>query len=616
MTKFSSLLIALLVFTACQKGDSNTASTESSISSINAQTTDFDPLKRAYFGDLHVHTSWSFDAFIYNVRTTPDDAYRYGKGEAIEHVSGKKIQAKRPLDFMAVTDHAEYMGVMKKMIDPDHPLSKLQVSDSIRNTDPNVSRAAFGSIGQSLARSQPRKELIDKKLISDTWDQMVKTTNAHYEPGKFTTFHGYEWTSAPAVIAKDPYAYNLHRNVIYGSDQASTIPFSAFDSQDPEELWKWMEKEREKGIKLMAIPHNANMSDGNMYKLESFTGKPLTKAYAESRSRNEPINEVSQIKGTSMTHPALSPNDEFADFEIYAFTFSAGAPPPSKPQHSYVRQAIKNGLALEQEIGANPFQFGFIGSSDSHNASNPVEEDNFTGKIGVVDGTPKIRSANPDAVFRTRYWSAAGLACVWAEENTRESIFAAMERREVYATSGTRMQIRFFAGDYPKNLFEGSDWLSTAYSNGQPMGSHLGESKTAPQFAVWAAKDPEGANLDRIQIIKTWVDGSGEAQEKVFEVVWAGDRQLDTQDKLAAIGNTVDVEAASYTNSIGAVSLQSTWQDPEFEAGQSAAYYVRVLEIPTPRWSTHDAKALSMKTSTQVPESIQERGWSSPIWVK
>jgi len=411
------------------------------------QTAGFNENRNAYFGDLHVHTSWSFDAFIFNVRTSPDDAYNFGKGEAIAHASGKPIQMGRALDFMAVTDHAEYMGIMMQMQDTDNPLSKLEIAKMINSTDRDVSVKAYGKVGLSMATSWPYEELLDKDIIQTTWQRIVAAADRHYEPGKFTTFPAYEWTSNPSVVfAKEQYAQNLHRNVVFKGGKVSGVPFSAFNSQDPEDLWAWMDKERAKGIDLMAIPHNANISNGLMYDTKTKSGKTLTTSYAQTRSRNEPINEVVQMKGQSMTHPVLSPNDEFADYELYPFTFSSsGLPPPSQPKHSYAREALGNGLAFEKSLGMNPFKFGFIGSSDGHNGASAIEEDNFIGKLGTADATPEIRMRELP-LRPTKFFSAAGLAGVWAKENTREAIFEAMERKETFATSGPRIKLRFFAG--------------------------------------------------------------------------------------------------------------------------------------------------------------------------
>jgi len=579
--------------------------------------------KEAFFGDLHIHTSWSFDAFIYNVRTTPDDAYRFGKGASISHVSGKDIQLGRPLDFMAVADHSEYMGVMMQMRDKSNPLSKLKIAKRINSSDPSDSKRAFGEIGQGIATNQPKKSLLKKKGLTTTWQKIVEAADRHYEPGRFTTFPAYEWTSSLGVEdAKPQYARNMHRNIIYKGGKVSDVPFSSFYSQNPEDLWRWMDLQRSKGIELIAIPHNANMSDGKMYALSTFEGKPIDKEYVETRMKNEPVSEVVQIKGQSMTHPALSPNDEFANFEIYQHTLGRGEPRyQSRPEGSFVRDAFKNGLALEQSVGANPFQFGVIGSTDGHNGASNQEENNNVGKSGLQDATAEIRMGNDAATLRHRQTSVGGLAGVWAAENTREAIFSALENKEVFATSGTRIKLRFFGGwNFSDINYANSDWVTDAYASGVAMGGQLNNITSkplkSPTFLIWAVKDPEGANLDRVQVIKGWVDADGNTQEKVFDAVWSDDRVLSVDGSLASVGNTVDLSTASYTNNIGAVSLNTTWQDPEYDPIVNAFYYLRVLEIPTPRWTTYDAVALNKKLPSEVPPTIQERAWSSPIWVK
>jgi len=616
--KNSVIIFLACLIVGCSNNKKDQTSQYNPDKATVGKTEGYSEYKNAYFGDLHVHTSWSFDAFIYNVRTTPDDAYNFGKGKAIDHVSGEKIQLGRPLDFMAVTDHAEYMGIMMEMLNTESPIAKLEIADRIRNPDREVSKQAFGEIGMSIGRNEPKMDLLQKEIMEGVWKKIVAAAERHNEPGKFTTFAGYEWTSSPSdqsgVI---PFARNMHRNVIYRNSNVSTIPFSSFDSQDPEDLWRWMDAERKKGIDLFAIPHNQNMSDGLMYNLKGMTSKKaLDRTFAESRMRNEPIHEVSQIKGTSMTHPALSPNDEFADFELYPFVFvQAGTSPPSQPDGSYVRQALKRGVAMQDKLGANPFKFGFIGSSDGHNSAGPVEEDTYFGKLGNIDMNAELRIGGENDVLRRDKMSAGGLAAVWATENTRDALFEGLQSKETYATSGTRMQVRFFAGrDIEDNIFDRDDWLETIYETTVPMGSDLSlEPGEKPNFAVWAVKDAEGANLDRVQIIKLWKDANGQGQEQVFDVAWAGNRKM-INGKVPSIGSTADVESATYTNTIGEISLSAVWEDPSFDPSQDAAYYVRVLEIPTPRWSVFDAHKSGITHPEDIVKVIQERAWSSPIW--
>ena len=617
------LYIVFLLYFSCST-KSEYVEVEPLLTKLTSErTADYNEANNAYFGDFHIHTSWSFDAFIYNVRTGPDDAYRFGKGEAIPHVSGKPVQLQRPLDFMAVTDHSEYLGVMMQMKDKNNPLSQLEIAKSINDPDPTVSKKAFGKIGFSMATNWPYKELIKNDIIQTTWQKNVVAADRHYEPGKFTTFAAYEWTSSPAAYFNYPqYARNMHRNVIFKGGKVAGMPFSSFDSQNPEDLWEWMELQRTKGIEVIAIPHNANISDGRMYALTTNDGDPIDLAYTQSRMRNEPVSEVVQIKGQSMAHPALSPNDEFADFEIYQHTLGRSEPRvESQPKGSFVREAYKDGLALEAKVGGNPFKFGVIGSTDCHNGASNVEEDNNIGKSGLQDPTPEIRMGKTLANSRNRQASVAGVAGVWAKENTREAIFEAFQRKEVFATSGPRIKVRFFASwDFDTLNFTQADWALKAYELGVPMGRDLAKNpqatgnSTVPSFLIWAIKDTEGANLDRVQVVKGWLDNMGSTQEKIFDVAWSNDRKKDANGKLPAVGTTVNTSNATYTNDIGAVALQTIWKDPEFDASLSAFYYLRVLEIPTPRWTTYDAAALGVPLPTEVPPSIQERAWSSPIW--
>ena len=585
------------------------------------QTAEYNENRNVYWGDLHIHTSWSFDAFVNNVRTTPDDAYNFGKGAAIDHISGQKIQIKRPLDFMAVTDHSEYMGTFKQMLDEKNPLSQLDLAKSVTSTDPKVSRRTFMRVAFSAAMSWPFKELVDQELMKSVWQRVVEAADRHYTPGQFTTFPAYEWTAGKAnYLSSRREGQPIHRNVIFKGGKVSGVPFSGFNSKNPEKLWAWMDKERTKGVEVMAIPHNANMSNGVMY--TTFDGKPLTAAYAQSRARNEHINEVVQMKGQSMSHPILAPNDEFADFELYPYTSSLKKPRPlSQPKNSYARDALKEGLAYEQSLGTNPFKFGFIGSTDGHNSAGASDEDNYFGKVGINDPTPESRLAEKSyGTLPPKFKSAAGIAGVWAKENTREAIYEAMVRKETFATSGPRIQLRFFAGwNLEIDSLSDNDWIPTAYENGVAMGGDLkgqesGERSESPTFIIQAIKDAEGANLDRVQMVKGYLDDNGEPQENIFEVIWAGDRTIGTDGKLPTIGNTVDIPNASYSNDIGAVSFDMIWTDPDFDASQSAFYYLRVLEIPTPRWTTFDAKTLGVAPPTDVPATIQERAWSSPIW--
>ena len=567
------------------------------------------------FGDLHIHTSFSPDAFAVGNRSTPDDAYRFARGEQTMHAAGYPIKLHRPLDFAAVTDHSEYMGVMPQLADPASPLSKLPLAAMFSGDSPQAASAGLGQVLNSLNSGVPLPELVSDDIVKGVWGRIIDSANRNNQPGTFSAFVGYEWTSTIDGA-------NLHRNVIFRTSQVPDKPFSSFDSPDPERLWAYLETHRAAGIESLAVPHNQNASNGLMFGTSAFDGRPFDADYVARRLRNEPLHEIIQIKGQSEVHPQLASTDEFASFEIFPLTLKQSATPViSQPSGSYVREALKVGLELGASGIGNPYRFGFIGSSDSHNSSSPVEEDNYHGKLPLLDGTPEQRldvsPVSPAYKGLGRLFSAQGLAAVWATENTRESIFDALRRGETYATSGPRMRLRLFAGwDYPDTLLDDPAYAAAAYAGGVAMGADLPARPAgagAPRLLIHAAKDPDGANLDRVQVIKGWLGAQGRAEEKIFDVAWAGERAIDASSgKLPAVGNTVDVAAASYLNTIGSEELNVLWSDPEFDPAQSAFYYVRVLEIPTPRWSTYDA--MRIKVAPIQPEVIQERAYSSPVW--
>ncbi|WP_323844574.1 DUF3604 domain-containing protein [Microbulbifer magnicolonia] len=568
-----------------------------------------------YFGNFHVHTSYSFDAVTNGATTVPADAYRWARGEAIPAgVLGGELRINRPLDFYAVSDHAEYLGVFKKMYDPNSPASKLPIAKEITSKDTKVAFDAYARVLDSMQPGKSDPALSDPAITKPIWKEMVETADQYYEPGKLTTFPAFEWTSNPDKL-------NLHRVVVFRtSDGVPDMPYSALDSDDPRDLWKWMESARKGGATLFAIPHNGNASDGLMFPVE-LDGEPLTEEYIATRVSNEPVYEVSQIKGTSETFPSLSPNDEFADFEIWDYTLSSTkVVRPKNKKGSYARQAYLDGLSMAANGKGNPYVFGLIGDSDTHNSASAIEEDNYTGKFGM-EASPEHRLDGPipgDEVNnqRVREFSSGGLAAVWARENTREAIWDAVKRKETYATSGPRMKVRFFGGwDYNEQSLQG-EWAKGAYAAGVPMGGNLkpGSAGKKPVFLLQAMKDSTGANLDRLQIIKGWVDEQGEQHQKIFNVAVSGDRKPGADGKVAPVGNTVNVEDATYTNTIGAAQLSAVWTDEEFDPAQHAFYYARVIEIPTPRWSTYDAMRVGRKPRDDLPETIQERAWTSPIW--
>lgn len=566
------------------------------------------PLKNVYFGEEHIHTSASPDAFVVGTRGTWEDAYNYAMGKEITlSTTGEKIKKSTPYDFIGITDHAEYFGVMPSLIDPNSSLSNSELA-KLMQSDPN---AAAGQVIASLLSGEPMKEYYTPELIRSSWESYVETANKFNKPGEFTTLIAWEWTSIPN-------GRNMHRNVFF-KDGGPEIPFTAFDSQYPEDLWTYQEIQRNMGHDNIAISHNGNVSDGWMYAPYEFLGGKITARNAARQQMNEPLTEIIQTKGASETHPYLSPNDEFAGFELFTNMINVGM--PSQIRYGYYRQGLAEGMKLENELGANPYKMGVVAGADSHSAYSPNEEFNFHGSHALLDDKPKKR-LNPERNASGDVAAAvgsAGVTAIWAEENTRESLFDAMKARETYGTSGTLIRLRFFGGwDYPVNIINDADFVKKAYQRGVPMGSDLKPNESgskAPTFAVWALKDPESGNLDRIQIVKVFLNQWNRPDEKIYNVAWSDDRKMDSKTgKLPPVGNTVNIKKATYTNKIGDSQLSAVWTDPDFDPNQKAAYYVRVLEIPTPRWSTYDAVKLGVEPLKEVPATIQERAWSSPIW--
>jgi hypothetical protein len=574
------------------------------------------PLKNVYFGEQHIHSANSPDAFAIGTRGTWDDIYNYAKGKPTKlSTTGKTIQKKTPYDFVGITDHAEYYGVMPRLIDPKDPLSKSALGKELQHpTVPNSSpKAAVNQILASILESKGMPEFITPDIMKENWANFVETANKHNEPGVFTAFLSFEWTSIPN-------GENMHRNVFFRDDQGPVIPYSSFDSNKPQDLWTYQEIQRNAGHDNLSIPHNGNVSNGWMYSRDKFHGGPMDERYARRRMLNEPLTEIIQTKGSSDTHPALSPNDEFASFEIFPNMINAGT--PSQIRYGYVRQALADGMRWADELGGvNPLKYGIVSGADSHSAYSNNEEWGFNGSHGLADDTPEKRLSplpNPSGDVGTAVGSA-GATAVWAEENTRESLFDNMRNKETYGTSGPLIRLRFFGGwNFDKNLHKDDDFVKTAYANGVPMGGDLPDmpkNVKAPTFTVWALKDPDSGNLDRVQIIKVFSTRFNNPTEKIYEVALSDNRKVDPKTgKAPAVGNTVDVTKATYTNSIGDSELSATWTDPDFDPNQSAAYYVRVLEIPTPRWSTYDAVRNNLPLSEHAPATIQERAWSSPIW--
>ncbi len=581
------------------------------------------PEREAYFGETHLHTSWSVDAWLLGNRITgPGDAYKYAQGQTIKHPLGYDIKIDTPMDFMGVTDHSEYVGVTKEANTPGTYLSKLPAAQPLIVKDPN-SQADVQKVFNYLVKMMagpPVKALMSPQVAGSIWKDNVKIANENNRPGTFTAFCSYEWTSMPGNR-------NLHRNVFFRDcAKVPEMPFTSLDSSRPTELWSWMDAQRKSGNELLAISHNANVSDGWMYPVDvdQTTGRPIDAAWAAARNRNEPLVEIKQIKGQSETHPLLSPNDEFASYEIFSGILGMPAT-QGRVDHiagSFARQAYKDGLTMQDTRGYNPYKFGMAGGSDAHNSASPYRQDNFYGGHAEIDGTLDRRMAGVLAfgTIDVRLENPGGLTGVWAEENTRASIWDAMYRKETFGVSGPHIKVRFFGGwGYNNDILRAGDWVKQSYAGGVPMGADLppmpaGGKGTTPKFVVWAVKDPSSAHLDRIQVVKGWTQ-NGQSFEKVFDVVWSGDRKPDKwTGRVPAIQSTVDLDKATYTNDVGSAELKTVWTDPEFDASLHAFYYARVLEIPTPRWTLIQAVKAGLPPPDVVPLTGQERAWSSPVW--
>ncbi len=578
--------------------------------------------KRVFFGDTHLHTSYSIDGGLIGTKLGPDEAYRFARGEEVVSNTGKRVKLVRPLDFLVVSDHAEYLGIADLLSTGNPELLATDVGKEWAAAMQKGGEAAWNTavrLIDDFNKGTPRFK--NAKIERTVWERVVGIASKYNEPGEFTAFNGYEWTTTDS-------GDNLHRVVIFrdGPDRVKqVVPFSAFDSQDPERLWEYMAGyERNTGGQVLAIPHNPNVSNGAMFAV-TIKGGPMTRDYAERRARWEPLLEVTQMKGDSETHPVLSPTDEFADFERWDKSNINGVPKENTMlQYEYARSALKLGLMLEQQLGVNPFKFGMIGSTDSHTSLATTREDNYFGKLPHLEPSAKrfeevvLRStADNSPLVYSWQMGASGLVAAWATENTRESLFDAMARKEVYATTGSRLIVRVFAGwDFAPDEVERPDFAAQGYGRGVPMGGDLtnGPKGKAPTFMVRALRDADGANLDRIQIIKGWSDKDGKTHEKVYDVALSDGRDVGWTGKTPTVGSTVDVANATYTNSIGDALLMAHWKDPDFDPKQRAFYYVRVIEIPTPRWTAYDAKRFGIKMPKEVRMTVQDRAYTSPIW--
>jgi hypothetical protein len=584
--------------------------------------------QHVFWGDTHLHTAYSTDAGMIGNRLGPEEAYRFARGEIVVSASGVRARLQRPLDFLVIADHAENLGLASMIAERNADLLATEFGRKISSL---VYAGQYGDAytlwGEAMStRSDPLQG--EDAMTRSMWGRLTSAAEAFNEPGRFTALIGFEWTSSPD-------GNNLHRNVVFrdGKDKADrVIPFSNYDSVDPEDLWAWMQAYEEKtGGRLLAIPHNGNLSNGLMFNDVTLTGRKLNREYAEQRSRWEPVYEVTQMKGDGEAHPFMSPNDEFSDYGTWdKGSFGPEPKTPNMLPREYAREALKRGLKYQERLGANPFKFGLIGSTDSHTSLATIEENNYFGKA-----TPAEPSADPgrfqekitgylqapdgpDITIRHYRTLASGLAAVWATDNTRGALWDALRRKEVYATTGTRMMVRVFAGwDFQADEVQRPDFASAGYLRGVPMGGdlHAAPVGKAPTFMIRALRDVDGANLDRVQIVKGWLDGKGALHEQVYDVACSDDRKISDEQRCEkAVGNTVDVPTATYTNSIGDALFLAFWKDPDFDPNQRAFYYVRVLEIPTPRWTTYDAAFFGVSLPEGIEPTHQERAYTSPIW--
>ena len=595
--------------------------------------------RRPYFGELHLHTTLSFDAWTFGTKISPDQAYRFARGETVMVPAAQirkeqsiatttDVPARRawPLDFTAVTDHSEYLGAVAQLDVPGSAFSKSALGVQLKGGG----MAAFFNAAAAIVEGQNNAATPDLRAAAaaaDGWNVVMKAANANYRPGKFTTFVAYEWTSSPNN------GIHMHRNVIFNADHAPA-PFTAVDSNKPEDLWKYLESVRRQGIDVLAIPHNSNLSDGRDFDWNMSDGRPIDAGYALERALNEPLVEISQTKGTSETAPELSPNDEFANFEIFDHIYKGET--KGTRHGGYVREAYGRGLVIQSQVGVNPFKLGVVGASDIHNGLSTSDESAYASGFGGIDprtmlprgdaaraaldmtGQSKIVRPNGARENDPLQYGSAAITGVWAEENTRNAIFAALKRKETFATSGTRIRVRMFGGwTFGPRTLQRPGWVADAYAKGVPMGGDLpvmtGDAK-APELVVQAMKDPDGANLDRIQVVKVWLEGK-DFKEQVFDVALSGGRKADPRTgRSPAVGDTVNLKTGAYANTIGAAQLSAVWRDPSFDPRTTAVYYARVLEIPTPRWSTLLAIKNHLPIPARAPATIQERAWTSPIW--
>ena len=627
VTGFSALLMAALYVPSGLAQDA--MPTREQLSRVHG-TKEFSPYAgrsfptKVLFGDTHLHTAISVDAGTMN-SVGQEDAYRFARGEEVMSTGGLRAKLSRPLDYLVISDHAEMYGLMPKLLAGDPGiLATEQGARWYKELKSGDRDRIFNSAMEIVASLQrPEPPFKNDQVVRDAWREYTALADRYNEPGHFSAIIGYEYTTRGG--------FNLHRNVLFRGDAAEanqTAPFSQFDSQNPEDLWRELEAFEEKsGGDVLAIPHNGNLSNGLMFSDKTNAGKPLTRELAELRARIEPVAEVTQIKGDGEAHPYLSPTDEFADYETWDAANLDGTEIKTKDmlQYEYARSALRKGLQLQKKLGVNPFKFGMIGSTDAHTSLAAVEEENFFGKHSGVEPEVQrykhmvIRSPkDPELTVYGWQQASSGYAAVWATENTREAIFDAYARKEVYATTGSRIAVRFFGGwEFVPEDAQSRLPAGVGYTKGVPMGADMRtapEGNKAPSFLVGAMKDPYSGNLDRIQIIKGWMDKSGKTHEKVYDVAWSDERKPGADGKLPAVGSTVDIKNATWTNTIGSPELITVWTDPDFDSQQAAFYYARVIEIPTPRWTAYEALRFDVEMPANVPMTTQERAYTSPIW--
>ncbi len=576
------------------------------------------------FGDTHFHTNLSFDAGLVGTTLDVHAGYRMACGEKVISNSGQPVQLIRPLDFLVITDHSEMMGLAPAIQRSDPALLADPWGKWVHGRFNAGAEGRMEAFADIIERATSGENPFDSDdLTRSIWDEFVQIADQYNNPGRFTAMIGFEWSSTPG-------GDNLHRCVVFrgGAEKTGQIlPFGMFDSPDPEDLWAYMASyEAKTGGRVLAIPHNGNLSNGRMFANVDFKGNPLTREYAEARIRWEPIIEVSQLKGDGEAHPLLSPEDEFADYETWDVSNLAGSAGKDEGmlQYEYARSALKLGLELGRKLGVNPYQFGLSAATDTHTGLSTTREENFFGKYQHTEPGPNrhdrevIPAEDPSLRIMTSQENASGLTGVWARENTRGDIFDAMRRKEVYGTTGTRIRVRVFGGwDFEADEVSRPDFIDRGYRGGVPMGGELWDAPSgkAPTFMIRALRDPDGANLDRIQIIKGWLDAAGETHERIYDVAVSDGRRIGTDGRCRTpVGSSVDIERATYTNTIGDPMMGAFWQDPDFDPGESAFYYVRVLEIPTPRWTTYDAAFFGIKRPDNVPATIQDRAYTSPVW--